>query len=140
MAYQEREWLHREYVEKRRTTYDIAEECGVSDVTIGYWLDKHDIERRDRSESQIQHRAEPPTMTVDGRGYERFFVTNGGDRRVVRVHQLVAIAGGADPHKLFDGYDVHHKNGIEWDNREDNLEVMKHDEHRRQHAINENRQ
>jgi len=47
---------------------------------------------------------------------------------------LVAIANGEDPAEIFSSeWNVHHKNDIPWDNRPDNLEVMKHGEHRSLH-------
>lgn len=44
--YQDGEWLHRQYVEKARSTYDIAEECKCSDSTVRYWMNKHNIPTR----------------------------------------------------------------------------------------------
>jgi len=49
----------------------------------------------------------------------------------VGLHQLLAIAEGADPHKVFsDGaYHCHHKNGLRWDNRPCNVELKKAEQH-----------
>ena len=44
-----REWLEREYVERGRSTGDIAAEFGVTDAAILFWMQKHGIERRDVS-------------------------------------------------------------------------------------------
>lgn len=135
--YKNKSWLRRQYVESRKTTYEIAETCGVTATTIQNWLDRHSIDKRNRSDCQIKNRKEAPTMTIDGDGYERFFVHNGGKRRVVYVHQLTAIANGADPSDIFDGYDVHHRNEVPWDNRAENLEVLTHGNHRKIHSNNQ---
>jgi len=39
-------WLRGEYVEKERTTAEIAEECGCGSATVRRWLKRHGIERR----------------------------------------------------------------------------------------------
>ena len=44
--YQDEEWLRTQYVEKRRTGPDIADECEVSPVTIYNWLERYGIEVR----------------------------------------------------------------------------------------------
>jgi transposase-like protein len=46
------EWLHEQYYSRNRTTYEIAEELGVSDGTVGNWMDEHDIDRQGRSEAR----------------------------------------------------------------------------------------
>ena len=43
--------LYDEYVEKGKTTYDIADELGVSDETVRRWLHNFDISVRGRWES-----------------------------------------------------------------------------------------
>jgi len=48
--YYEKEWLEREYVEKARTTGEIADQFGVTDSAIFYWMRKHGIDRRDMTE------------------------------------------------------------------------------------------
>ncbi len=46
--YQDCNWLTTEYQEKERTMADIAEQFGVSPMTINKWLNKHNIETRPR--------------------------------------------------------------------------------------------
>lgn len=141
--YTDTDWLREEYVEKRRSMKDIGEECDVSAAVILKWLRRHDIETRHpdaykkREPISIQYiggelgdlpgpyEQVQSSLTIDGqREYYRVF-----------VHQLLAIAGGADPHKVFsDGeYNVHHKNGIRWDNRPENIEFMTTSEHAKHH-------
>lgn len=47
-----REWLEREYVERGRSSGDIAAEIGITDAAILFWLKKHGIERRSVSEAR----------------------------------------------------------------------------------------
>lgn len=63
---------------------------------------------------------------------------DGRDRefRTVRVHTLLAIAEGAEAGRLFgkdSSHVVHHRNGIRWDNRPANLEVMSRGAHTSEH-------
>lgn len=44
--YKNKEWLYNEYVAKRKSSEEIAEECGVGGQTILNWLIKFDIPRR----------------------------------------------------------------------------------------------
>ena len=46
--YQDPEWLFAAYVSNRRTLADIAKECGVSSMTVQYWLRQHNIKARSR--------------------------------------------------------------------------------------------
>ena len=201
--YHNREWLKREYVDKRRTTTDIAEECGVTSVTISDWLDRHGIGARSQREAQRpdgkytdrkwlyeQYKEQERSMadiaeecgvtaavilkwlrrfgiktresynhaksavigiTTDG----EFGSLDGGyryvsssltidDERVkwqVGVHQLIAIAEGADPYKVFSNgkWQVHHKNRIKWDNRPENIEFTTREKHRSEHVMNRER-
>jgi transposase-like protein len=43
--YKDEEWLKAEYGKKRRSTAEIAEECGVNRKTVWYWADKYNLNR-----------------------------------------------------------------------------------------------
>ena len=85
----------------------------------------------------------PLPLNVGYKGYEKWSSTFEGANNVLYVHQLLAIADGADPHEVFDpDVDTHHGNDgnprlpnteIPWANWSGNVEVMDHGEHVRRH-------
>jgi len=44
-SYRDPEYLRERYVEQRWSQQDIADECGVAQATIQYWIEKHGLER-----------------------------------------------------------------------------------------------
>lgn len=46
--YHNKNWLEEEYVVKNRTMADIAEQFGITPMSIHQWLGKHGIETRSR--------------------------------------------------------------------------------------------
>lgn len=40
------EWLHEQYVDRYRSSLQIAEEIGCSPTSVLYWIDRHGIEKR----------------------------------------------------------------------------------------------
>jgi len=115
---------------------DIAQRFGVEQGTISDWMSKHGIETRDSTKMVHEvKRKQPPYFGTDMDGYER--VENGfkDERYTVLVHRLLMVAEH--------GYDnvkdsvVHHKNGVKWDNRPENLELMDLAEHTSQHLTGE---
>lgn len=51
--YRNEEWLRQKYVGKGLTGEEIGELCGVSARCILDWMERYGIERRDRSEAQL---------------------------------------------------------------------------------------
>mgnify|MGYP000494631065 CR=1 FL=1 len=51
--YRDPAFLRVAYWQRGQTTTAIAEVCGVSDVTIGRWMETHDIPRRESGLSRI---------------------------------------------------------------------------------------
>lgn len=60
-------------------------------------------------------RSRAPSVTLTGHGYAYARCRYGDEDNTVYLHQLCAIAGGADPHRVFaDRTDVHHRPLSEW--------------------------
>jgi transposase len=85
--YTDEEWLREQYHGHGKTTYEIADECGVHVTTISKWMDKHGIASRSISEAKkrqsdkvvyVSDVESPPTesaperktVEVGGRRYE----------------------------------------------------------------------
>lgn len=133
----DREWLADQYHGKGRTLKEMAAACDVDAVTIMNWMDRYDIPRRDATNHKRQS---PAQFFTDHEGYELVRSKTRGENKQARVHQLVAIANGADPHNLFgDDYHVHHMNEVPWDNRPENLSVLENAEHKQLHSQDQQR-
>lgn len=58
--FREKEWLLEEYIVKQRSTGEIAKQFGVTDCAILFWMKKHNIKRRNVSQSRkIKHWGQP---------------------------------------------------------------------------------
>jgi len=131
------EWLREQYHGEGKSARDIAAEKGVDKSTVLDGLRECGISRRDTSTATSMGMDKGRSgFRTHPRGYE--MASSRGSERAwgVGIHQLVAIANGADPHNIFSGvsgYHVHHKNEIPWDNRPENLEVMSNSKHRSYH-------
>lgn len=134
-GYKDREVLNRLYWDEGLSIREIGGEFDVSGSTIRYWMDKIGIDRRDK---RAATRTEFAPYSTDPLGYERWRATGFGDDVTARVHRLVAVAGGADPGDVYsESSQTHHKNGIPWDNRPSNIEVLDEPDHKRVHSIGE---
>ena len=118
--------LRRLYWEEGMSLVDIADRFGVVDATILYQMKKHGVERR-----RPDHEKPPKFVQASKYGYERIQTKVGDKTKSLQVHRLVAVAEHG-----FDavvGNDIHHSNGVPWDNRPSNLEVIGHDDHAKNH-------
>jgi len=112
---------------------EVAEELGCSARTIGRKLEKYDLGARGYGGAGNSRAA----YIHDPRGYIKAWCRDNNEG--VYLHQLSAIAGGADPYTVFDeDTEVHHKNTIKWDNRPSNVEVKNRMEHQAEHVIGGN--
>jgi len=131
----------------------LAEELGVSRHAVKDALRAAGIQRRGQSDAerlkneqmseeermaQVEaahkaRRVERAEFRLSQRGYEYWRSHNGENEDTVKVHRLLMTLAVDDLDEL-DGKDVHHKNGVKWDNRLENLELMMPAEHRRHHA------
>jgi len=129
--YKDADWLREQYVDEYKSTYDMADECGVAPVTIRKYMDRHSIERRSRG-TKPKKKASFGMSTL---GYERwvgYSSNDGSEQERLYHHRLLAVAEyGFD---AVCGMDVHHRNGIPWDNRPENIELMTRAEHTKHHS------
>jgi len=102
------------------TQQEIADEYEVTQSAVSRWFSRMDI--RTGWGERVAYR-------TDSRGYEVCDPQDG----FVQIHRLVAVAH----HGLeaVAGGVVHHMNGIPWDNRPVNLEVMDRSSHATHHGL-----
>jgi len=134
----DREWLIEQYHTNERTLADMADECSVTPATVLKWMERYDIPRRDMT---THKRKEPATYRTVPRGYVQLKSKCDGETDQCWAHQLVAIADGADPHRVFSNgeYQCHHRNGVKWDNRPENIQLLSQAEHDELHAAERDR-
>ncbi len=119
-----RELYHGEELSLR----DVADSLGCTWNIVLDRMKEFGIERRGKTEYMQKDHA---VFYTDKRGYEAWIAKIDGVSTPVRIHRLLAIAKGKDPHDVFSGdYDTHHLNDIPWDNRPNNIMLLDADEHR----------
>lgn len=104
--------------------HDVADELGVSQVTVHNALQTLDVDT-----SNPQHHDHPVLRTDDQHGYE--YVAHKNAKFL--HHRLAAVAWFGWSAVV--GKVVHHENGIEWDNREENMETMTQSDHIHEHDL-----
>jgi len=127
------EEIRKLYHKEGYSAYEVAERLGCSFSTLHYWMDKLDIELRERPLAVSKKNwRRPAYYGVDEDGYAGWSTSVGNEYEgYVSVHRLLAVAKyGIDAVK---GKVVHHKNGVKWDNRPENIELMGLAEHSSYH-------
>lgn len=131
--WKDRDTLYEMYVEQEMSMDAVAEELGCEPATVSRNLKQAGIESRSHG-----YHARKPKMPLQmgpyGRMRWRSSRSSGGEKESYgfEVHRLLAVAEyGTD---RVANNDVHHKNGIPWDNRPGNIEVLSKEEHARLHA------
>jgi hypothetical protein len=135
VTYKDKSYLYEQHWVEMKSLREIGKANDVSHKTISYWFEKFDLPKRGvggelpwvpfRTEGEGSQSA----------GYEKWrhsvqYENSRVDHRV-SVHRLLAVAEyGLDE---IAGKSVHHKNGIKWDNRPENIEVMEPGEHISEH-------
>ena len=125
--YRDPEVLHRLYWHEEMGQVEIAEHLGCGQGTVGEWMRKLGIPRRSMMDAINLNTPDHQPMCYHPEGYPGW---NGAGGRI-GVHRLLAVAKfGIEPVK---GMHAHHKNGVLWDNRPGNIELVSNNEHQRQH-------
>jgi len=121
------------YLDQKLSLKEIAARSTVTHQTVRHHLIKNDINRRTRQEGLKETMSDKPAYYMQAsNGYRTWKDQQSG--RYMSVHRLLAIAEhGFD---TVDGNIVHHKNGVRWDNRPENIEVMTPSEHAKHHVEN----
>jgi len=119
------------YWEQELSTTEIADKLECTQPTISKWMQRLNISRRDPREAAPNRRRHPAVFT--DRGYVICASNYRGTTDSVGIHRLVMVAergfdAVADKH-------VHHKNGVRWDNRPENLELLSRAEHANRHGF-----
>jgi len=128
-AWKDADTLRELYWDEGMTLEEVGNRLGCAKKTVSNWMQRLDVDRRLTPEEK------PAYYDTSAHGYERAKSKHNQRSYRVGIHQLVAIANGADPYKVFSGgeYNVHHKNGIPWDNRPENVELLTKSEHSSHH-------
>lgn len=130
----ERPWTNidklQELADKRLSQEEMAEILGCSGPTVSRWIDKLDIDYEPRYDRSGPDKSIHPWFKVNMNGYEvvRSWNRHTG-REEASMHRLLAYSMGLD----IKDKDVHHRNGVEWDNRPENIEALTRKEHRSIH-------
>lgn len=119
------------YHDEKLSQYEIAERWDCSRSTVSKWMDIHGIPTRPQS-AAVATALPHPKLKSNNRGYEIIETRVQTERAQFLIHRLLAVAEWR-----FDdvaGKVVHHQNGIPWDNRPGNIELLSDGEHKRVHA------
>jgi len=123
--WKDKQRLKKMYWDKSMSQKEIADVFDLCRGTIQYWMQKHDIDTRKPAER-------PPKINVDKQGRERFASTCNGKQGIFLHHRLIMVAEHG--FEALKDHIVHHKNGIPWDNRPENLELITRQEHQIEHT------
>ena len=117
--------LREMYHENGMSLSEISDEIGCWSGSVGKAMERHGIERRKSTKEKL------PKPRTNAYGHEMWRNYSDGTNRAVYVHRLLAVAKyGTERVK---GNDVHHINGVPWDNRYENIELLTREEHNKEH-------
>lgn len=101
--------------------HEMADVFGCAQTTVGNHCRNHGIRPIPK----------PAYFYMTYYGYESWQDACKGEKVSLHIHRLQAVAEWG--FEAVAGNDVHHKNGIKWDNRIENLEIMDPGEHMELH-------
>jgi hypothetical protein len=129
------------YWQEGLSMHRIAERLGVAETTVYRRMEEYGIDRRGRAYNSVKNTKYQNQLAKYARyrvksGYPVWEGNNNSDGFATTfVHQLLLVADGEDPHKVYsDEWHCHHLNGVRWDNRVENLELWTREEHGRYHT------
>ena len=130
--WKDEEKLRELYHDKGLSQQEVADELGCTAGTISEWMERHDIPIKDaRGRGDLSSSDTPAAFTHKPEGPNQYEVWVSNNTHLY-VHRLLAVAEyGFD---ALDGMHVHHRNGVPWDNRPDNLALLTPSEHRMTHV------
>lgn len=129
-TYQSKAVLHNLYVVQNMSDREIADHFGVSKSLITHWRNKNEIDGKSAAEYASLRPASYRNMHG---GYTAWDARTQDEEARVYVHRLLAVAEyGFDA--VCGDAEVHHENGIKYDNRPSNVTVKSVEEHRAEHA------
>lgn len=134
-SYRDEDTLRRLYHGEGLKAEEVASRLNCSSGTVLNWMEKLGVDRRPRGGFRVMKQRVP--FGTGGQGYERWELSDLGEKTTIQVHRLVAVAEYGLEEVA--GKDVHHKNGIGWDNRPENIEVLDRAEHSSVHAREQSR-
>jgi len=137
--WQDKDVLEKLHVDKGYNCPEIADKLGCSQSAVERYVREYGLQQYSRGhrkhKTPVQHRFINKDRRV-GYEYETVRTQVNYETKGAGVHQLIAIAQGADPDKVFSNgdYQTHHKNGHGLDNRPGNIELVSAQRHRDIHS------
>jgi DNA-binding transcriptional ArsR family regulator len=117
------EWLRECYFDKKMSVEEMANEAGLeSSVSIIEWMDKFGIDRRPNYVTRVLRNPGAGFIHADDDGYERIRHSVDDSVKQFAIHRLLAIAEYG--YEEVNDKRVHHKNGVPWDNRYENITLV----------------
>ena len=125
-----KDWLHQKYHVEGLTQKEMGEIVGVGQDTISVCMDRYGVDTR-----KPKWKSTNPATFYHCNNRGTFYEYWNSQNDFVPVHRLLAVAEyGFEAVK---GKDVHHKNGLSWDNRPENIELLTRSEHMKEHWDND---
>ncbi|UBF23374.1 HNH endonuclease [Haloarcula tailed virus 3] len=119
------------YHRENKSLEEVADELDCSVTRVYKAMEKHGVDTRSRSLAFAKNNYHAG-FEINSDGYKTVVSNFKGVRDRFYLHRLLAVAEyGFDAVK---GMHVHHENGIKWDNRPENIEIMMPEEHGRMHG------
>jgi hypothetical protein len=108
-------------------------EAGTFSDQLGSWNKAKEKAGLETRESNHNRREPDVKIQTSGGGYEEIRVKTGDGWRHFQHHRLIAASMSDEPLSELDGKHVHHRDGVTWNNSENNLEILTPAEHLQLH-------